>query len=444
ILARLAALRDEQPMQRLDRAVLDSVMGFSPLLCRELCRRAGLPDGLPLALAGRGDLQALGGAMDRLMDDVRGRRYEPCVIYASSAGAASSASARGESGAAMVPAGIGDSAGGAGESGAPQKPSDFYCFALQCAGTASPRGTMSAAMDEYYAAKALAASLASRKAALAKVVGTNAGRCRKKLAIQQESMRDSANRDTYRLYGELITANLHAIRSGAASARLLNYCSDAPDDYADIALDEDLSPQANAQLYFRKYRKASSTWKNAEIQSRESQKELAYLESVQQALDMAENQYEIDEIRAELSAQKYLPQARAKGRKPAPAPESLPRLFTSGDGLRIYVGKNNRQNDRLTLKTASSADIWLHARNMPGSHVIIKKERGDVPEATLLEAASLAAYFSRARWGENVSVDYTAAKNVKKPPGAKPGMVTYENFGTLSVNPRLPVNRLHI
>jgi predicted ribosome quality control (RQC) complex YloA/Tae2 family protein len=516
ILTRLAALRDEQPMLRLDRAVLDSVMGFSPLLCRELCRRAGLPDGLPLALAGRGDLQALGGAMDRLLADALARRYAPCVIYAGGGGPAGIAStaaacgaageadaasrggagkgageagetggggdkggaaskgeagaeaaagrsgvssAAGESGGAAAACGAagkddaasrgdtagdgktagGDKGGATGNNGgAAQKPSDFYCFALSCAGTARPRGTMSAAMDEYYEAKALAAGLASKKAALAKVVGNNAGRCRKKLAIQQESMRESANRDTYRLYGELITANLHAIRSGAPSARLLNYRSDAPDDYADIALDEDLSPQANAQLYFRKYRKASSTWKNAEIQSGESQKELAYLESVQQALDMAESQNEIDEIRAELSAQKYLPQARAKGRKPAPAPESLPRLFTSADGLRIYVGKNNRQNDRLTLKTASSADIWLHARNMPGSHVIIKKERGDVPEATLFEAAALAAYFSRARWGENVSVDYTAAKNVKKPPGAKPGMVTYENFSTLAVNPRLP------
>jgi predicted ribosome quality control (RQC) complex YloA/Tae2 family protein len=322
---------------------------------------------------------------------------------------------------------------------AAQAPTDFYCMALACAGEARPAPSMSAAMDAFYEAKTRAAALASKKAALAKIIGNNSGRCRKKLAIQLESMRESASRDLYRLHGELITANLHAIRPGASSATLLNYHSDKPDDYAEIALDKDLSPQANAQRYFRKYRKASSTWKNAEAQSKESQKELAYLESVLQALDMAEYPYEIDEIRSELSAQRYLPQPRAKGRKPAaPAPESLPRLFTSSDGLRIYVGKNNRQNDRLTMKTASSADIWLHVRNMPGSHVIIKKERGDIPEATLLEAASLAAYFSRARQSGNVSVDYTAAKNVKKPPGAKPGMVIYDNFRTLSANPRLP------
>jgi predicted ribosome quality control (RQC) complex YloA/Tae2 family protein len=151
---------------------------------------------------------------------------------------------------------------------------------------------------------------------------------------------------------------------------------------------------------------------------------------------MSENPREIDEIRFELAGQKYLPPARSKGKKDAPPPISLPRIFTSSDGLKIYVGRNNRQNDQLTLKTASSNDIWLHVKNLPGAHVLVKKQHGEVPMRTVAEAASLAAFFSRAGAGASVSVDYTPAKHVKKPAGARPGMVVYDHYKTLVVTPK--------
>ncbi|MDR3120522.1 MAG: NFACT family protein [Clostridiales bacterium] len=458
IIAKIAASREELPMKKISAALLDTIMGASPLFCRELCHRAGVGDQTPLALIGSRDLEALRAALAVILTSVLSERYSPCVVL-------------------REPQALDGAKRSFGERESEREVLDFYCLPVRSSGEGLRNyETMSDAMDAYYDGRGRAASLKQRKAGLTKLVGNNLARCRKKLALQQESMREAANRDTYKLYGELITANIHAIPSGAASASLQNYyyaatADDAPapaanatlsDAFVEVALDAELSPQANAQKYFKKYRKAASTWKNAEAQAAESVRELNYLESVLLELEMSATRQEIDEIRQELTAQKYLSEgqqgngqradnrqrqgkgsrangpraknsrAKASGTRPQPSP---PRLFTSSDGLAIYVGKNNRQNDQLTLRTASSNDVWLHARNMPGSHVIVKKQRGDVPERTLFEAATLAAYFSKAKMSENVNIDYTQVKNVKKPPGAKPGMVIYENHRTLTVTP---------
>jgi len=284
-----------------------------------------------------------------------------------------------------------------------------------------------------------AASLAQRKSGLLKLVNGNASRCRKKLAIQRESVAEAAGGDIYRLYGELITANIHEIRQGETSVRLLNHYAgeESGDSFVDIKLSGELSPQANAQQYFKKYRKAANTRKHALIQAEETEGELAYLESVLLELENAQTGQDIDEIRRELTSQKYIADRRAnvksRNQKAAGEAKSQPHSFLSSDGLTILVGKNNGQNDRLTLKIASPNDVWLHARGVPGSHALIRRQGAEIPDRTLIEAASLAAYFSRARMSGNVEVDYTAARHVRKPSGAKPGMVIYDNQRTLVV-----------
>jgi predicted ribosome quality control (RQC) complex YloA/Tae2 family protein len=242
-----------------------------------------------------------------------------------------------------------------------------------------------------------------------------------------------ADRENIKLSGELITANIYCIPAGAKSVRLLNYYSES-EEYLDIPLNEYKSAQDNAQRYFKQYSKAKSTHLNVTQQLDETLSELKYLESVKTMLSNCGSRQEIDEIRQELIEQGYIRASVRNSKKKQDKPSS-PLEFVSKDGFQILVGKNNKQNDLLTLKTASTYDIWLHTKNIPGSHVIIRTNRQTVPDSTLLEAAILAAYHSSAKISYNVPVDYTIVKNVKKPSGAKPGMVIYENFKTINVTP---------
>jgi len=440
IFSRIYAWVGEQPTKTIASALLDSVMGASPLFCNELCRGAGADPQTPLAVAGAGALGAMTRELGMVLDNSFNAKYAPCIALREPPPLSGGAAAMNN---------IGDGRGYA----------DFYCWEIKSAG-AGVRfyATMCEAVDEFYDGRSRAAALSQRKADLVRLTTGNITRCRKKIAIHEENLREAANRDLYKLCGELITANIYNIAPGADTVKLLNYYSEKEGgEYLDVKLDGDLTPQANAQIYFRKYRKAVSTWKNAEIQAGEAAGELQYLESVLQELETSQDSREIDEIRQELASQKYVagrkgdpdrrgnPDRRggAKGGKQRSggartrkdAAPSEPHSFISSDGLTIFVGKNNGQNDRLTLKTAAANDMWLHARGIPGSHVIIKKQQGEIPESTLLEAASLAAYHSRARMGGNADVDYTQARHVRKPSGARPGMVIYDHQRTLSVSP---------
>jgi len=258
-------------------------------------------------------------------------------------------------------------------------------------------------------------------------------RCNKKIALQNEKLREMADREKYKLYGELIIANLHAIPKNAEVAHVLNYYSEKP-EYMDIPLEKGYTPQKAAQMYYKQYTKAKNAYIHTSRQLEDSLNELNYLESVQYQLENCENIQEIDEIRQELMEQGYISN---KKRNPAKkqAKVSEPLHYISSDGFDIYVGKNNRQNDRLTMKQASSNDIWLHTKDIHGSHVIVKKSAHVIPDSTLYEAAMLAAWHSKAKHSSSVQVDYTAVKNVRKPSGAKPGMVIYDNHKTIVVTP---------
>ena len=301
--------------------------------------------------------------------------------------------------------------------------------------------TMSEALDGFYGKKALKEAMAQKSYDLLKFVNNNIDRCRKKLQIQNETLMKVKKRDKYKMYGDLITANIYRIVQGMESIEVENYYSEALEKMY-IPLQKDLTPSQNAQKYYKRYNKDKTAEGETLKQKQINEQEIDYLESVQTAIINAENVTELNQIRDELTEQRYL-RGRDKIRKNKKAPLPTPMHYISSDGYDIYVGKNNLQNDYVTLKLSRSTDLWFHTKLIHGSHVLVKTTDAEtVPDNTYIEAATLAAYYSKARGGQNVPVDYTEVKNVKKPSGAKPGMVIYVNYNTIYTNPDETITRL--
>ena len=265
-----------------------------------------------------------------------------------------------------------------------------------------------------------------------KVLQNNIERCEKKLALYADALNSGEQMEKCRLYGELLTANLHSLKSGTDTAAVDNYYADPVERIA-IPLDRQLTPGENAQRYYKKYQKLKAARDIAIVQREQTLSELNYLEGQLDNLTKCTAENELSELIEELKEQGYIKRDKG-GRKKMKLAASKPMHFVSSTGADIYVGKNNRQNDELTLRFASPNDIWMHTKNIPGSHVIVKGA-SEQDTATMTEAALLAAYYSRARGSENVAVDYTPRKYVKKPAGAKPGMVIYTTNKTAYVTP---------
>ncbi|MGF2941812.1 fibronectin-binding protein EfbA [Enterococcus xiangfangensis] len=287
---------------------------------------------------------------------------------------------------------------------------------------------LSTLLDAFYGEKAEKDRVKQLGNELIRKVENEIKRNQTKLAKREKTLLDSENAEEFRRDGELLTTFMAQVPRGVETIELQNYYEDnAP---ITIKLNPALTPNQNAQKYFQKYQKLKNAVKLIYDQIAEAKDEINYLESVLAQLEIA-GPMDIEVIKEELVASGYLKQKRnKKNRKQAP---SKPEHFTASDGTSILVGKNNLQNDQLTLKQARKTDIWLHAKNIPGSHVIIKNENPS--EETLLEAAELAAYFSKFRQSAQVPVDYVAVKHVHKPNGARPGFVIYENQKTLFVTP---------
>ena len=265
-----------------------------------------------------------------------------------------------------------------------------------------------------------------------KVLQNNIERCEKKLALYADALNSEEQMEKCRLYGELLTANLHSLKSGTDTAAVDNYYADPVERIA-IPLDRQLTPGENAQRYYKKYQKLKAARDMAIVQREQTLSELNYLEGQLDNLTKCTAENELSELIEELKEQGYIKRDKG-GKKKMKLAASKPMHFVSSTGADIYVGKNNRQNDELTLRFASPNDIWMHTKNIPGSHVIVKGA-SEQDTATMTEAALLAAYYSRARGSENVAVDYTPRKYVKKPAGAKPGMVIYTTNKTAYVTP---------
>ena len=376
-----------------DQWLVRTVNGLSPLVARELTFRACGSTDAPVT----GHTAALWSAFTAWRDTVNEKHFTPAMLKRSGV------------------------------------PMDFtYLHVGQYGGAAEEETytSFSRLLDDFYEKREQAERVKQKGQDLVKTASNGAARLRRKIAAQEQELAESKNRDKWRVYGELITANLYRMERGMSRLTAQNYydpdCADV-----DIPLDVRLSPQENAAKYFKKYTKAKTAEKYITAQLEKARVELTYLESVLQELTLAESEQDFNDIRAELIDGGYL---RAKGRKQPQRP-SKPREFRSTAGLRILVGRNNRQNDRLTAKDAEKWDIWLHTQKIHGSHVILCTGGAQPDEQSLMEAASLAAYFSQAQNSTKVPVDFTQVKFVKKPAGSPPGFVNYTNYKTILADP---------
>ncbi|WP_427338539.1 Rqc2 family fibronectin-binding protein [Caloranaerobacter sp. DY30410] len=295
--------------------------------------------------------------------------------------------------------------------------------------------SISETLEEFYLTRDKLDRLKQKSSDLRKVINTKLERNITKLAKLKEELLEAKSKDKYKIYGDLITANIYRIEKGQDEVELENFYS--PDySIVKIKLDPKLTPAQNAQKYYKKYNKLKVAEKTLQEQIAKAEEEIKYLENILVCMENSSDIQELEEIRDELIKEGYIKGSNRNNKK-SDRIVSKPYHFISSDGYDIYVGKNNKQNDYLTLKFAEKNDIWLHTKDIPGSHVIIKSKGKNVPEKTILEAALLAAYYSKGKMSSNVPVDYTERKYVKKPKGSKPGMVIYVNNNTLYVTPRI-------
>ena len=287
--------------------------------------------------------------------------------------------------------------------------------------------SISELIESFYANRDFAYRIGQKTQDLRKLITQNIERCIRKKDIQMQTLRSIKNRDELRLKGELLTANIYSIKKGMTTVELPNYYSENQELVA-IELDSNKTPSENAQKYYKAYNKAKRTFEALKDQIKSNDEELAYLESVLTSVNNCTDEQDVKEIRRELREEGYV--KKVKNQKDKSKKHSVPLHFISQDGFDIYVGKNNIQNDELTLKFARPRDIWMHTKNIPGYHVIIVANGQTIPDTTLNEGAMLSAFYSKAKNSSKVPVDYTEKKNVKKPNGSKPGFVIYETNKT--------------
>ena len=290
-------------------------------------------------------------------------------------------------------------------------------------------------LDDFYTGRAMAERMRTRTQTLHRNLSNHLARVRRKLALQEKELEATRDRERLRQLGDIVTANLHRMERGQARLTAADFY-DPEMREVEIPLNVTLSPQQNAAKYYKDYNKAKHAEKFLTEQIALGREEERYLASVQEALSRAETERDVADIRDELTEGGYLRQTDRK--KQMKRPPSRPMEFRSSDGFQILVGRNNRQNDLLTTKLAYKTDLWLHVQKAHGSHVIIACAGAPVPDRTVTEAAELAAWYSQARQGHNVPVDLCPVRQVKKPAGARPGMVVYENYRTVYVTPREP------
>lgn len=286
-------------------------------------------------------------------------------------------------------------------------------------------------LDYFYAERDKTVRLKQRANDLFRLLMNTSDRIEKRIANQTAELKECEKKDEWKLRGDLLSANIYRINKGDKSVVLENFYEEGCPP-VEIKLDERLNPAKNAQKFYSEYRKAITAEKKLAEQITLGKAELEYIDSVFDALTRAETENEVNELRFELAEQGYTRAVRLKGKPPKSQP---PMEFISSDGYTILVGRNNKQNDKLSMKTAAKTDIWLHTHNIAGSHVIILTDGETPPDRTVEEAAILAAYHSKAKGSVQVPVDYCLAKFVKKPAGAKPGMVIFTNNKTAYVNP---------
>lgn len=381
------ACLESKPMP-LFKAIYTGHTGISPVLAQEICYRGGVDGERPVEALSSEEKQNLWDAFHGIMEKVSKGEFEPCVAYDA------------------------------------DKPAEFAAIPLTVYQGGSFTNTryesISELLESYYAKKNAITRIRQRSADLRKIVQTALERNVKKLDLQRKQMQDTEKREEYRIYGELINTYGYGVEPGSKSMEALNYYTN---ETVVIPLEPELTPQQNAKKYFDKYGKLKRTYEALSELTVEVEAQIAHLESISNALDIALLEEDLVQIKEELALSGYIRKSFSKKKEKV---TSKPFHYISSDGYHIYVGKNNLQNEELTFKFATGGDWWFHAKGCPGSHVILKVEGdGEVPDRAFEEAGKLAAYYSSARGQEKVEIDYIQRKHVKKPNGGKPGFVVY-------------------
>lgn len=383
----------EKPMP-LGKAIYTSFTGISPVVAEEICYLAGLESGMTAGDLSDDMMAHLYRQFSYYMEDVRQGAFHPVIYYEGNA------------------------------------PKEFGALPLtHYSGLARKEfASISQVLSTYYATKNTLTRIRQKSADLRHVVQTTLERNRKKYDLQAKQLRDTQNREKYKVYGELINAYGYNLAPGSKNLTALNYYTGQE---VTIPLDPTMTPQENSQKYFAKYNKQKRTFEALSDLIQETADDIQYLESISNALDIALSEADLAQIKEEQIQSGYV---RRKFTKKKVKLTSKPLHYVSSDGYHMYVGKNNLQNDELTFSFATGNDWWFHAKGAPGSHVIVKSNGEELPDRTFEEAGRLAAYYSKNRGSDKVEIDYVEKKHVKKPNGAKPGFVVYYTNYSLMID----------
>lgn len=378
------------------RAIYQNLTGISPLVAGELCYEAGVDADTPVAACDKEQLAAIYEALKNMRKRIEKGEYTPQIVYENDI------------------------------------PVEFSVIPLLSFSTEQKKeyDSVSEVLESYYAEKNKISKIRQKSAELRHIVSTAIERTAKKLDLQEKQLKDTEKREQYKVYGELINVYGYGVEPGARTMEADNYYTG---EKLTIPLEPTISVMDNGKKYFQKYNKLKRTYEALSTLTLETRAELMHLQSIQASLDMALLESDLIDIKEELIQYGYM-KRHNKGKKVRNA-KSKPLHYISSDGFHMYVGKNNFQNDELTFKVANTGDWWFHANDIPGSHVIVKKEQAEeLPDATFEEAARLAAYYSSGRTDSKVEIDYTTRGNLKKPKGAKPGFVIYHtNYSIIAV-----------
>ncbi len=391
---------------KLSKALLNTIQGVSPVICREIEYLTGRGNDITTFSLTNEDKKRLLFFLNRMITQLKEHSGTPCMAVVNG------------------------------------KPMDFAFMDITQYGEAAVikrSESFSSLLDDFFNERDTAERMKVKSQDLHRLLANTTERLSRKINSQSAELAQCTDREPLRIMGDLLQANLYRIEKGANSVTVENYYDN--NSQITIPLNPALTATQNSQKYYKNYRKAKTAEQVLKVQIEKAKEELEYIDTVIEALNRATTEGELAEIRAELTEQGYVKAPRGKQKKVSSLP---PLKFTSSTGFTILVGRNNKQNDKLTLKTASKNDIWLHTKDIHGTHTIILTEGKEVDITTLQEAAQLAAYHSKARNSAQVPVDYTLVKNVSKPSGAKPGMVIYVKNKTLYVTPQLIENKSQI
>lgn len=381
------------------KAIYGNILGISPLIAREICVRAGIDKNKKAKELSKSEFEDISYQINYIFNDIREGKIYPSII-------------------------IDDSK---------DKILEFSSIKLYQYKDMREikKESMSSTIEDFYLTKDVKERINQKSSNLKKNITLKLERINHKIEKQEKELKEAQEAEKYKIKGELLTAYIYMIKQGMESIKVLDFYNNNKE--VEIELRKNLTPSENAQKYFKKYNKLKKANEELSIHIKNNKEEAEYLENTLLSIENCEDEKELKEIKEELMREGYIKVYRMP--KKNNKPKTTIMKFVSSKGNMIMVGKNNKQNDYLTLRLADNEDIWFHTKDIPGSHVLLKCAGKNVDKAEIVEAATLAAYYSKGKMSQNVPVDYTIKKNVKKPSGAKPGLVIYEKNRTIYVTP---------